>query len=284
MPTLSRRPVRASAIVCLLFFLGAAAPPQEQPPEKPYEEVFYSSGKFRIQAYLYKPEGTGPFPVVIYNHGSRAGRERTPAPFAFIGKMLAAHGYVALVPERRGYGRSDGPSFSDAVGEDRGSRFVTRLQEETDDVLAAQQFLKTFSFVDGSRMGVMGWSLGGIVAVFAASRSEVLRIVVDQAGAALTWDSSPAIQKALKQAAASIRVPLLAMDADNDRTTDAIKAVVKELEKHHVPAKLIIYPAYLPPEPAGRIAPGHLIFAAPGAHIWQADLEQFLAQYLGPAP
>jgi len=284
MPTLSRHQVRASAIICFLFFVGAVAPSQEQPPEKPYQEVFYPSGKLRIQAHLYKPEGKGPFPVVIYNHGSRAGRERTPAPFLYMGKMLTARGYVVLVPERRGYGLSDGPSFSDAVGEDRGARFVTRMQEETGDVLAALQILKTFSFVDEDRVGVMGWSLGGIVTVFAASRSGVFRVAVDQAGAALTWDSSPAIQKALKLAAASIRVPLLAMDADNDRTTDAVKAIVKELEKHNVPAKLIIYPAYLPPEPTGGIAPGHLIFAAPGAHIWQADLEQFLAQHLGRGP
>jgi dienelactone hydrolase len=266
-------------LVAVLLVVSAA---KSQPPEanKLYEEVFYPSGKRRIQAYFYKPEGKGPFPMVIYNHGSRAGRERVPAPFPYIGRMLAANGYAVLVPERRGYGLSDGPSFSEAVGEDRGGRFVTRMQEETDDVLAALEFLKTVPSADSTRIAVMGWSLGGIVSVFAASRSAAFQAVVDQAGAALTWDSSPAIQKAMKEAAAAIHVPLLAMDAANDRTTEAVKAVVQEVQRRNLPVKLIVYPPYQPPESAGRIAPGHLIFAAPGAHIWEADLKQFLAQYV----
>ena len=64
-------------LVAVLLVVSAA---KSQPPEanKLYEEVFYPSRKLRIQAYFYKPEGKGPFPVVIYNHGSRAGRERVP--------------------------------------------------------------------------------------------------------------------------------------------------------------------------------------------------------------
>lgn len=73
-----------------------------------YEEMFYASGKLRIQAYVYKPEGVGPFPVVIYNHGSRPGAERMQRPFAYIGSMLAhssgqnlqgrGAGYIVVVP------------------------------------------------------------------------------------------------------------------------------------------------------------------------------------------
>src|SRR5262245_66683179 len=73
-----------------------------------YAEVFYPSGGLRIQAYLYKPEGDGPFPAVVYNHGSRIGRERQSAPFEHIGRPLTGAGYVVLVPEPRCYGRSDG--------------------------------------------------------------------------------------------------------------------------------------------------------------------------------
>src|SRR5262249_28966850 len=78
-------------------------------PEATYSELFYPSGGLRIQAYLYRPDGAGPFPVVIYNHGSRVGRERASVPNEFIGKMLTRAGYVVLVPERRGYGKSEGP-------------------------------------------------------------------------------------------------------------------------------------------------------------------------------
>ena len=255
------------ALVFFLLILPSVLRAQGAGAEAPYQEVFYPNGKLRLQAYLYKPPGAGPLPVVIYNHGSRRGRERAPTPFVFIGKMLTAAGYVVLVPERRGYGESGGEPFSEAVGQDRGRRFVERMQAETDDVLAALDFLKTVPDADTSRAGIMGWSLGGIVTIFATSRSPAFRAAVDQAGAALTWDNSPAMQHALSVAAARVSIPVLAMDAENDRTTEAVKAVVRELEKRKIPAKLIIYPPYTPAQSAGDIAPGHLIFAAPGAHI-----------------
>jgi dipeptidyl aminopeptidase/acylaminoacyl peptidase len=124
--------------------------------QRRYETVFYPSGNLRIEAYVYKPEGAGPFPVVIYNHGSRAERDREEMRFIYVGSMLTASGYVVVVPERRGYGKSDGQTFGQAVGEDRGPRFVRRVQEETDDVLAAVEYVKTLPYVDSARIGVMG--------------------------------------------------------------------------------------------------------------------------------
>jgi len=175
----------------------------------------------------------------------------------------------------------DGRERAYEDGEDRGPRFVTRVQEETDDVLAAAEFVKTLPYADATRVGVMGWSFGGIVSVFAASRSSTFRVVVDQAGAALTWNRSPAMQQALTDAAGHIRVPLLAMVAENDQTTESAKTVVKEAEKRNTPAKLIIYPAFTPHEELSNVAPGHMIFAAEGAHIWKAEMREFLARYLG---
>lgn len=273
---------QSCVIACSLLLAsgGALAHSQTSGKAQTYETVFYPSGKLKIEAYVYKPEGPGPFPVVIYNHGSREGHEREERPFGYVGEMLARSGYVVIVPERRGYGKSDGPTFGQAVGEDRGPRFVTRVQEETDDALAAVEFAKTLTYADAARMGVMGWSFGGIISVFAASRSSAFRAVVDQAGAALTWDHSPAMQRALKEAAGKIQVPLLGMVAGNDRTTESVKAVVREAEKHGATVKLIVYPAFRPKE-AGGVAPGHMIFGREGWRIWEADVTEFLAKHLG---
>lgn len=269
---------RARMLVCALA-IATAALAQSGDKQTSYETVFYPTGKLKIEAYIFKPEGAGPFPVVIYNHGSRAGHEREERPFAYVGEMLVRSGYVAIVPERRGYGKSDGPTFGEAVGEDRGPRFVRRVQEETDDVLAAAEFAKTLPYADTARMGAMGWSFGGIVSVFAASRSNAFRAVIDQAGAALTWDHSPAMQDALREAARQIKIPLLGMVAQNDRTTDSVKTVVHEAEKHGATTKLIVYPPFKPKD-AGGIAPGHLIFSKEGWQIWESDVKEFLAKSL----
>lgn len=265
--------------VCSSLVAGSAALAQTNAQQPAYETAFYFSGKLKIEAYVFKPEGPGTFPVVIYNHGSRAGHEREEHPFAYVGELLTRSGYVVVVPERRGYGKSDGPTFSETVGEDRGPRFVARVQEETDDMLAAVEFAKTLTYTDMSRMGVMGWSFGGIVSVFGAARSTAFRVVVDQAGAALTWDHSPAMQAALKDAAGKIRIPLLGMVAKNDRTTESVKAVVYEAEKHGATVKLIVYPAFTPQE-AGGVAPGHMIFGREGWRVWEADVKEFLAKNL----
>ena len=124
-------------VVASLLWSGAPAALGQPAADPAYAEVFYPSGRLRIQAYLYRPDGAGPFPTVIYNHGSRPpARERQSVPFEHIGRLLTRAGYAVLVTERRGYGRSDGPTWSQEVGANPG-RVVPRLEAETDDVLAA---------------------------------------------------------------------------------------------------------------------------------------------------
>ena len=274
--------MRQFTIVMMGLFSVACAQSQNVSSPLPHETVFYRSGSLRIEAYLYKPEGKGPFPVVIYNHGSRPAREQNEMPFAYVGKMLAAIGYLVLVPERRGYGKSEGTPFSEEIGEDRGPRYVARLYQEADDVIAAAEFVKTLPDADSSRVAVMGWSFGGIVSVFAASRSERFRVVVDQAGGALSWEGSPSLQSALKEAAGKIRIPLLGMVSENDRTTESVKVVVKEAKKHGDRASMVVYKAFKPRENPNGIAPGHMIFAADGIPIWARDLADFLRKEMAP--
>src|SRR3984893_5686042 len=109
------------SLIGLLLALGVTqALAQSAAVPQPYTEVFYPSGTLRIQAYLYRPPGDGPFPLVIYNHGSRANSEREPPPVSYLGRSLRLRAYAELVPERRGYGRSDGLTFSEEIGQETG--------------------------------------------------------------------------------------------------------------------------------------------------------------------
>jgi len=248
-----------------------------------FTTVSYNNGNLRIQAYLYRPPGEGKFPLVIYNHGSRNGHERDSIPFRYVGNLLMQRGIGVLVPERRGYGQSDGKVFYDEVGNDTGSRFIARLEAETDDVLAALDYLRTLPWVDDKRLGIMGWSFGGIVTMFAASRTDRFLAAVDQAGGALTWPVSGTLQKALKDAAQKIHIPVLLMDAKNDRTTDAVTQLAKIFEKNSTPNQLILYDSFQPSQNQDHIAPGHLIFSLQGYTIWQDDVRNFFERYLRAA-
>src|SRR2546428_10777546 len=69
------------------------------------ETVTFPSGEITLHGVLYKPEGTGPFPAVIYNHGSAPGMMSKEA-FAALGPVFASHGWVFFGPYRRREGVS----------------------------------------------------------------------------------------------------------------------------------------------------------------------------------
>jgi dienelactone hydrolase len=250
----------------------------QQPP--PYTDVFFRSGALNIQAYLYRPELDRPAPLVIYNHGFRR-EARASFPFLFIGRLFTEAGFAVLVVERRGWGRSDGPAYRSIVRPDEvGETLVERLTAESDDVLAALDFAKRLDGVDANRTGVVGWSLGGIIAMLAISRTAAFRAAVSQAGGALLWNRSPAIRSALVAAAKEAKAPALLMVAENDRTTEAARTMASTMAAANLPHALKIYPDYEPPQPDPDSAPGHLLFGTAGVGIWGADTVQFLRRYL----
>jgi carboxymethylenebutenolidase len=248
--------------------------------DEAYSEISYPSGGLTIAAYLYRPRGPGPFPTIIYNHGSRLGQERQSIPWSRIAGLFVDAGYAVLVPERRGYGRSGGTTFSEAVGGDAGTAFVARLAAEADDVLAAASYLRTVTFVDVGRLGVTGWSFGGIVTMFAISRSDSFHAALDQAGGALSWRRSPALQSALIAAARRARCPVLMMDAENDATTEAVSALDQVMAAARLPHKMVIYPPFTPANTSAPVAPGHLLFSGEGLAIWGPDAIAFFDDYL----
>jgi carboxymethylenebutenolidase len=275
-PTSRRRVIAGVAAAGLVPALA----PRATRAQQPYTEISYQSGGLRIQGYFYQPAGTGSFPTLIYNHGSRAGFERRSIPWVRLAGLYVAAGYAVLVPERRGYGRSDGPTWSEAVGRDVGSVLISRLQAEADDVLAAVEYLRNVPSADISRLGVAGWSLGGIVTLFAISRSRSFRAAIDQAGGVLMWRFSPALQAELTRAVRAVTCPVLLMDAQNDAAPEAIPTLSQVMGTAGLPHRLIMYPPFTATAQETAVAPGHLLFSAEGLPIWGRDAIAFLDAYL----
>src|SRR5262249_45290324 len=75
--------------------------PSSPPPAK---EASFPRGELTLHGFLYKPEGKGTFPGVVFNHGS----EKQPGGQAQLAKFYTRNGYVFFIPHRHGQGLSPG--------------------------------------------------------------------------------------------------------------------------------------------------------------------------------
>jgi len=151
----------------LLFaFFQICATAQPKP-----EEVVFHSGKLELHGFLWRPNGPGPFPAVLWNHGS----EKLPGSQPHLAEFYTSHFYVFFVPHRRGQGRSPGAYMQDLVEQAppgaRARRAVELHDEEVADVVAALDFLKSQTFVDPARIAISGCSYGGIQTLLAGERA-----------------------------------------------------------------------------------------------------------------
>jgi carboxymethylenebutenolidase len=128
--------------------------------------VEFPSGEITLHGALYKPEGPGPFPAVVYNHGSAPGMLSKQA-FDALGPVFASHGWVFFGPYRRGQGLSTsaGPYIGDQIaaaekdgGISGGAAAMVRLleQDHLQDQLSALAWLRKQPFVRPNRIAVAG--------------------------------------------------------------------------------------------------------------------------------
>src|SRR5262245_24098548 len=190
---------------CFLL-LGIATSAKPVPAFAP-QVVTIQSGKLHLKAYLLRPAGPGPFPAVLFNHGSggatadvTAGMQITEAA-EILAPFFIKHGYAFLYPFRRGHGPSadQAPFMQDVLlSEEKEKGRDARLQrqfklmttDQIDDVLAALAFLKTVPGIDIHRIVVAGNSFGGSLTLLAAERDSTIRAVVTFAAAAGSWERS----------------------------------------------------------------------------------------------
>src|SRR5712672_4513264 len=111
----------------------------------------------RIQGYLAKPDGAGPFPAVIGLHGCAGMHDTTKQRLA---DELVARGYVVLLVD----------SYATRHGTDHActsSAFATFVRRRPD-AYGALVFLAGQTFVDPHRVAAVGFSAGAWVTLFVA--------------------------------------------------------------------------------------------------------------------
>jgi len=267
----------------VLFAALVTMTAQQSAPLLPYETLFYEHDGLKLETYLYKPQGAGPFPLIVYNHGSTL-PDQEPEEWAapFIARLFVPAGYAVLVPERRGYGKSEGARFSQDIGAERGPRYVARMRAEAGDVNAAVEFILKHAgpSLDPARLAIVGPSFGGVVTTLAASQSKRYRAVVVQAPGAINWEKSPELRDALTSAAAKLRVPTHCSVAENDATTKSALGICEAAAGAGAKTTLKIYPKFESGRERPGNPPGHALFSPAGVSVWQQDVLDFLTTAL----
>lgn len=129
------------------------------PKETPVYGIANERHPFRMWTYVFVPrtlDRSRKHPLLVLPHGGVHADFDTY--YTHVVRELAGQGYVVVAPEYRGstgYGRA----YREAI--DYGGL-------EVDDVVAARDWaVARYGFVDEARVGILGWSHGGLIALMA---------------------------------------------------------------------------------------------------------------------
>ena len=115
-----------------------------------------------VPAFLYKPHGDGPFPVLLSIHGGPEAQERPSYMYGGFYQYLLAQGIGVLAPNVRG-STGYGSAYQKLIHHDWGG-------DELRDFEHAVKYLHTLSWVDPNRIAVFGGSFGGFATLSCVSR------------------------------------------------------------------------------------------------------------------
>ncbi len=245
-------------------------------------------GGYSIATTILRPEGAGPFGVVVLNHGvPGSARERlreSPAvDFNAAAPVFARRGYVVVMPLRRGFGVTGGP-FAEDAGPCRNPDYMRAEAAASQDVMAAYEYARALPYVDPNRMILAGQSAGGVVSMFAAGMyapKGLVAVLAFAAGRGGNPDIRPGTPCAVEPVArvfdvigAKIAVPVLLHYAENDRYfgPETTRLWYERFTAAGAKAQYVMQPAF------GR--DGHYLFAdIVGVRYWLPAVEKFLEKH-----
>jgi dipeptidyl aminopeptidase/acylaminoacyl peptidase len=224
----------------------------------------WKSDKFDVQGWLMLPKDYDPakkYPMIVVVHGGPASAvvARWGGGAGGLGATLfSALGYFVLMPNPRGsFGQ--GEEFTQANRKDFG-------YGDLRDILAGVDAVEAAYPVDPNRIGLIGWSYGGFMAMFAATQTHRFRAAVAGAGIS-NWQSyygensidqwmtpyfgasvydDPAVyaKSSAINFIKNVTTPTLMVVGDRDGESPAPQSYEfwHALRARHVPTQLVVYP------------------------------------------
>ncbi|NDI84971.1 prolyl oligopeptidase family serine peptidase [Undibacterium sp. B2R-29] len=234
----------------------------------------------------FKPDGDGPFPFVLLNHG-RAPNRAQPPRFQLTqqARYFVQRGFAVFVPTRIGYGAFGTEPDPENAGPCKAKNYASIAQAASDEILAVIAYAARLPYVDAQRLLLVGQSVGGYSTVATVSRNPpgliaAINFAGGSGGDPKTRPGEPCEADKLDQMFAAFgrtsKAPMLWLYTENDQhfSPKYGRAWHAAFINAGGQAELNVLP------PFGR--DGHSLFSA-GFDIWQPLVSQFLDEHGFPA-
>lgn len=290
-----KRLLRAIVLIPLLTNSGAAVSDESTSIPPVREELWAIPSTIPMLAYVIRPNGSGPFPLLVMNHGASLDRkERSYFPvieFREAALWFAKQGYVVVVPVLPGYGAAaiEIPErglfglFFSGVGNCSGDDFRDAgLAIATLDIWVID-YVSFLPFIKRDEVIVVGQSGGawGAIALASQNPKSVRAVIGFAAGRGGHFNGKPNnncapdhLVDAVAQFGHTARIPMLWIYTHNDsyfgpklskRLAAAFEAAGGNVEYHLLP---------------DFGADGHfLIDSADGLQSWAPLVSEFLKNH-----
>jgi dipeptidyl aminopeptidase/acylaminoacyl peptidase len=256
----------------------------------PLEEFWFTNAKGRrVHNFVVRPPGFDPakkYPLLVLIHGGFANMWRDSITLRWNYHLLAAPGYVLVLTDYRG-STGYGEAFSlDILGDP--------LRGPADDVnRGADEAVKRFSFIDGTRQAAGGASYGGHLANWLEATTSRYRCLVSHAGLSslqTQWGTSDNVRERelmmggpfwektaawLDQSpiayAKAFKTPMLLSVGENDFRVPMNNTLemYSVLQRMRVPTRLMVWPDE-----------NHWILKPENSRVFYREVAAWLAKWL----
>lgn len=226
----------------------------------------------RLETTVFQPNGPGPFPLIIINHGKDPGRPNLQPRdrFYHMAHAFVERGYAVMVPMRQGFANSTGRY------RDRGCDMTANGYTQAEDILDTLAYAREQKWVDADHIVVAGQSYGGLATMALGTEAlQGVRGLINFAGG-LRDDSNgcgwrSALVSAFAEYGSQNKIPSLWMYGENDSLfgPDLVARMHDAFEQAGGRAKLVEY------APFKRDSHG-MLASRDGQKVWLDDTMKFL--------
>jgi len=245
-----------------------------------------------IVTHLYKPQGDGPFPVVVFSHGRApevSDRLNLKYPVSVgHGNFWLRKGFAVVAPVRPGYGESEGMDHEDAGSKWRRGQcigepdFFYLANVAGEAVLATLDWVRAQPWANQEKILLVGVSVGGLTSAAIAAKGPpgVVGYINFSGGAGGSPRESPGksckpenLTKVFEKFGKTTGVPSLWLYAENDLYwgPDVPKEWHKAFSAGGSRTKFVMTP------PVPGTDDGHRLLAV-GGKLWSPHVNSFVKE------